>query len=215
MIFRTIDEIIASGRKYNILYADPPWPYKSGSKSPDIHYDLMEAEAIYRMKISEIAAPDSVCFMWQTWPRITDGTCNTAMQRWGFEPITAAFVWVKRTVEGAPFIGMGGWTRSNTEPCMLGRRGDPQRIRADLSEIVDTAPDTIETVPGKHSKKPHHVRDRIVELMGDLPRIELFARYPAPGWDSFGNDDMLDVAPLETYTDEGGPMDRWAVQPSV
>ena len=40
----------------------------------------------------------------------------------------------------------------------------------------------------EHSKKPDTVRQRIIELMGDLPRIELFARETAEGWDSWGNE---------------------------
>ena len=32
----------------------------------------------------------------------------------------------------------------------------------------------------QHSKKPDEVRERIVTLMGDDPRVELFARQQAP-----------------------------------
>ena len=40
----------------------------------------------------------------------------------------------------------------------------------------------------EHSRKPAEIRDRIVELCGDVPRIELFARQSADGWDRWGNE---------------------------
>ena len=50
-----------------------------------------------------------------------------------------------------------------------------------VSQIIDTH---IE----EHSKKPAIVRDKIVELVGDMPRIELFARQTVDGWDCWGNE---------------------------
>jgi hypothetical protein len=41
---------------------------------------------------------------------------------------------------------------------------------------------------GEHSRKPAIVRDKIVELLGDRPRIELFARDTADGWDGWGDE---------------------------
>lgn len=38
------------------------------------------------------------------------------------------------------------------------------------------------------SGKPDEARDKIVALMGDLPRVELFARQTPPGWDVWGNE---------------------------
>ena len=40
----------------------------------------------------------------------------------------------------------------------------------------------------EHSRKPDEIRDAIVELVGDLPRIELFARQRFDGWDAWGNE---------------------------
>jgi N6-adenosine-specific RNA methylase IME4 len=52
----------------------------------------------------------------------------------------------------------------------------------------------------RHSKKPNEARDRIVQLMGDLPRIELFARQKTDGWDVWGNevDSSIELSEKET-----------------
>ena len=106
-------------------------------------------------------------------------------QQYGFtspEQLEAAFVWLKQNKSGKGFfLGLGWWTRSNAEICLLAVKGKPKRKNASVRQLV-FAP--IE----QHSKKPDIVRDRILELMGDLPRIELFARQASPGWDVWGNE---------------------------
>jgi N6-adenosine-specific RNA methylase IME4 len=76
---------------------------------------------------------------------------------------------------------MGNWTRSNPEVCLLATRGKPKRISASIHSVIDTP------IEG-HSKKPDEARKRIVELCGDLPRIELFARDKVDGWDCWGDE---------------------------
>ena len=78
-------------------------------------------------------------------------------------------------------MGLGNWTRSNSEICLLATKGKPKRISGSVRSIVLSPLQ-------QHSRKPAEIRDRIVELMGDLPRIELFAREAAPGWDVWGNE---------------------------
>jgi N6-adenosine-specific RNA methylase IME4 len=64
--------------------------------------------------------------------------------------------------------------------CLLATKGKPKRISKSVKQlVVDNR--------REHSRKPDCVRDRIVELCGDLPRIELFARTRCKGWDSFGD----------------------------
>ncbi|GAF84444.1 unnamed protein product, partial [marine sediment metagenome] len=110
-----------------------------------------------------------------------------AMKCWGFEYKTVAFTWVKRNKKSDSwFWGMGWWTRSNPEYCLLGVKGNPKRVSAKIHSVID---DRIM----KHSKKPDRVRDKIVELCGDLPRIELFARQRVNGWDAWGNEVESDV----------------------
>ena len=76
---------------------------------------------------------------------------------------------------------MGRWTRANAEICLLATKGNPKRISASVHSVIDTP------IEG-HSKKPDVVRDKIIKLVGNLPRIELFARSKTDGWDVFGNE---------------------------
>ena len=75
---------------------------------------------------------------------------------------------------------MGSWTRSNPEFCLLAVKGKPKAISHSVHSVIETP---IES----HSKKPDIIRDKIVELCGDKPRIELFARKQVEGWLSEGN----------------------------
>ena len=76
---------------------------------------------------------------------------------------------------------MGWYTKSNSEICLIGVKGKPLKKSNKVSQIV-------ETVRTKHSEKPPIVREKIVEFVGDLPRIELFARQHAYGWDCWGDE---------------------------
>jgi N6-adenosine-specific RNA methylase IME4 len=79
-------------------------------------------------------------------------------------------------------MGMGHYSRQSVELCLLGVRGRGlERKSASVRQLV-------ETVPGEHSEKPAEVRDRIVQLFGDVSRIELFARQRVTGWSAWGNE---------------------------
>lgn len=85
------------------------------------------------------------------------------------------------------FFGLGFWTRSSTEVCLLAVKGKPRRVFAKVSQLIVSPLE-------EHSKKPDVVRDRIVELMGNLPRAELFARKKSPGWFCIGDEvDGMDI----------------------
>lgn len=176
--------------KYNIVYADPPWSYRDkalvGNRGAICKYPVMRIEDICKLPVSEIAADDCILFLWVTMPKLNE--CFDVIKAWGFEYKTCAFTWVKRNkVADGWFMGMGRWTRANAELCLLGTRGKPQRANAGVHSVVDTHRE-------KHSKKPDVVRDRIVKLCGDVPRIELFAREKVDGWDALGFDiDGMDI----------------------
>lgn len=79
-------------------------------------------------------------------------------------------------------------------------RGNPKRQSAGVHQVVGEFGDFdwIDTEPilsrfEQHSKKPDIVRHKIVELCGDLPRIELFARDKANGWSTWGNEVENDI----------------------
>lgn len=104
------------------------------------------------------------------------------VRAWGFTLKTMqGFTWHKTTKHGKDHFGMGNWTRANAECCLFATRGKPKRVCAGVRSLI-TAP------IGRHSEKPVEVRDRLVTLLGDVPRVELFARTTAPGWDVWGNE---------------------------
>jgi N6-adenosine-specific RNA methylase IME4 len=146
----------------------------------------METSDISLLDIGSIAADNCVLFMWVTMPKLNE--CFPLLQKWGFEYKTVAFTWVKLNKKSPGyFMGMGRWTRANAEVCLLATRGSPKRISAGVHSVVATP------LEG-HSKKPNEVRTRIVQLMGDLPRIELFARNKTDGWDCWGDEVDSDIS---------------------
>ena len=177
-------------KKYQIIYADPPWSYRVWSKkgqgrSAESHYKTMSKLSIQEFPISEITAKDCVLFLWVTAPCLLEGI--ELIEKWGFKYKTIGFTWVKKNKKSPSwFWGLGYWTRANAELCLIATKGKPKRISASVHQVVDTAVE-------KHSKKPEEVRKRIVDLMGDIPRIELFAREKSNGWDVWGNEVESDI----------------------
>ena len=171
--------------KSNIIYADPPWQYRTYSKkgqgrSAENHYPTMSVEQIKALPVKEISAKDCALFMWITFPCLYEAL--EVLEAWGFVYKTVAFVWIKQNRRSdSLFWGMGYWTRANAELCILATKGHPHRISAGVHQVIISPVE-------EHSKKPDQVRERIVELMGDLPRVELFARQVPPGWDVWGNE---------------------------
>ena len=183
-------DIFNTDKKYNIIYADPPWEYRqSGSKTNSRgmakqHYDTMTTEEICKLPISQISTANAICFMWATFPNIDQALA--VMKEWGFLYKTAAFVWVKKNKKtNSNFWGMGAYTRANAEVCLLGIKKKTKATECVKSHAVNQI---IEAPVERHSKKPDVVRDKIIELLGDASRIELFARQHADGWDCWGNE---------------------------
>ena len=170
--------------KYNVIYADPPWSYRdkcsAGERGAIYKYPLMSLEEIKSLPVSELAADDCVLFLWVTMPKLNE--VFEVIDAWGFEYKTVAFIWVKKNkIKDSWFMGMGRWTRANGEICLLATKGKPKRKSAKVHSVVDSA-------IRAHSQKPDEVRERIIELCGDVPRVELFARQATPGWDVWGNE---------------------------
>lgn len=178
-------------KKYSIIYADPPWEYRQiGTRgSAKQHYNTMKTSDICSLRIQDIKTDDCILFLWATFPNIAEAL--QVMKSWGFEYKTAAFVWVKKNKKSnTNFWGMGAYTRANAEVCLLGiskkTMAAKQVKQHNISQIVEHP---IE----QHSKKPDIVRNKIIELLGDLPRIELFARQKTQGWDIWGNEVESDI----------------------
>jgi len=173
------------GKKYKIIYADPPWQYRVYSKkgqgrSAENHYHTMNIKDIMALPVDKIADKDCILFLWITFPCLKEGI--EVMERWGFKYKTCGFNWVKRNKKkNTYFMGLGFWTRSNSEVCLIGTKGQPKRVSKSVSQICDAR-------IMEHSRKPAEIRERIVELCGELPRIELFARDKVKGWDGLGDE---------------------------
>lgn len=174
-------DILQTDRKYNIIYADPPWRYwESGNKNQALHYTTMSIDEICDLPVKDIADENCVLFLWVTYPILQEAF--KVIEAWGFTYSTCAFVWVKKNKQkDTPFVGCGAWTRANSELCLLATKGNIMRLDASISQVVESP---IE----EHSKKPDVVRELITKLVGELPRVELFCRNPADGWDVWGNE---------------------------
>ena len=169
-------------KKYTVLYADPPWRYrnKPNGRSPESHYPTMKTEDICALPVQALAAEDCALFLWVTMPMLFEA--QKVLAAWGFRYKTVAFVWVKQNRTGSGiFWGMGYWTRANAELCLLATRGRPQRRAKNIHQVIISPVE-------EHSKKPEEARRRIEALLGEVPRLELFARRPSPGWDVWGNE---------------------------
>ena len=144
-----------------MIYADPPWRYaqKNLQGAAEKHYPTMSINDLCEL-------PEAL----------------RLIKAWGFTYKSVAFVWLKKNRRADSwFYGLGFWTRANAEVCLLAMRGHPRRQAANVHQFIISP---IEA----HSKKPDEAREKIVALMGDVPRVELFARQTAPGWDVWGNE---------------------------
>lgn len=172
--------------KHNIIYLDVPWWYANRNKNTRFgggaigHYPLMKDKEVLAMapQIDELAAENCALCMWATCPRLDFAT--ELIKAYGFRYCTVLLHWVKLQRNGLPIFGPGTYTASNLEVVLLGMRGS-------LKPVHRLTPSLIMYPRMRHSEKPPIVRDKIVHIFGDLPRIELFARHTAPGWSSQGN----------------------------
>ncbi len=188
-------------KKYSVIYADPPWDFGGGGvyqdggrdvrKTSD-KYTLTKTNKLIKLPVKEIAENDALLFMWTTDQHIPDAL--KLMESWGFRYCTVAFYWVKKYHTGSTCFNVGCWTMKSVEQVFLGLHGKPMHLKKtrNIKQLV-------EAERTAHSKKPEEVKRRIVELVGDIPRIELFARQKTEGWDVWGDEvesdiDLLSVA---------------------
>lgn len=174
---------------YRAISADPPWRFKTWSdtrqhKSAQRYYDVMTTNDIAELPVSKLAADDCMLFLWAINPMIPQAL--DVMKSWGFTYKTIAFTWAKTTPRTdwtwAPkwHIGLGYWTRANTETCLLGTRGKPERVGRDVRQLL-IAPRR------EHSRKPDEFYSSVERLVSG-PYLELFSRQRRPGWTCWGNE---------------------------
>ena len=172
-------------KKYNIILADPAWDYKDKRDThprmcggASAHYDTMTDEEIKSMPVTEIADTNCILFMWATFPNLP--VALEVIKAWGFTYKTLGFSWLKTNKEnGKLFFGIGHYTKSNCEVCLIGIKGRPKIVSNKVSSAIISP-------RREHSQKPPLIHNKIVQLCGDIPRIELFARKQVPGWDNWG-----------------------------
>lgn len=186
---------MSESSKYGVILADPAWQFRVWNKdtgqgrSAEAHYRTMPLEDMKRLPIADLAAPNCALLMWAVWPSLPDAIALG--QAWGFEYKTIGFDWIKTRAKAHQrfvtlddsrnyHMGMGYYTRANTEPCLLFTRGRVKRLSKAVRMLV-VAP------VQEHSRKPDEVHKRIEQLFGG-PYLEMFARRPFPGWDLWGNE---------------------------
>lgn len=175
-------DIFQTEKKYSIIYADPPWLYahRFVRGAACDHYGLMRLDEIAALPISALADDNCALFLWVTFPLLED--CIKIFKAWEFRYVTLGFSWIKTNRKnGNPVFGIGHYSKSNCEVCLLGLKGKMKPVSNKVSSVVISP-------LREHSRKPDEVREKIVELFGDLPRIELFARQCVEGWDCWGNE---------------------------
>lgn len=176
---------------YGAILADPPWGFqcwdgmdkKVASRGRVTPYQTMDMDAIRALPVAELAAEDCALFIWVVWPTLPEAI--SVIEAWGFKYKTCAFCWLKGdpyrlfALEEDVYMGLGYWTRANSEVCLLGTRGKPKRLDAGVRQGI-LAPRR------EHSRKPDEIHDRIQRLVVG-PYLELFARQERSGWDVWGN----------------------------
>ena len=155
---------------------------KSGANA---QYDVLSLEDMKKLPVSSIAADDCVLVMW--WVGSQPQEALDLVAAWGFKVKTmTGFNWIKMTKNWLMFFGMGFWTRAGSECALIAVRGKAKPASHGVRSVIHA-------IVGRHSEKPIEARKRIVELCGDLPRVELFARQKADGWDAWGNEIESDI----------------------
>ena len=179
-------------KKYNVIYADPPWQYGSKAyqlgkaitnnyrkgKSMEHYMQTMTIKDIKALPVKDICEKDAVCFMWCTDSHLKEGI--EVLEAWGFN---IAFNWIKYYESGTPCVNVAPWTLKSWEICLLGVKGSMIKEKKNNSIMG-----LIKTVRREHARKPDEVRNAINKMFGHLPKIELFARNHTPSWDVWGDE---------------------------
>jgi len=177
---------------YGAILADPPWGFQCRdgkaervpSRAKRMPYDVMSMEDLAALTVADLAAPDCGLLCWVVWPTLPEAI--DLISQWGFAYKTCGFAWTKADVSSlnlfdAPIdaaVGMGYWTRSNSEVALLVTGGSPKRLDAGVRQgIIEPC--------REHPRKPECIHGRIERLVAG-PYVELFARQRVAGWDSMG-----------------------------
>ncbi len=172
---------------YDIVYADPPWFYY-GSQIKDAaaakHYPLMSQDDLANLPVRSMMAKKSALFMWATGPRLNFAI--ELIREWKLHYRGIAYVWVKVNSHNQIIRGQGvppTFTKPTTE-FVLAATTTPTGRPFPLLDLAQGQ--VVLHRRSEHSRKPAVFRENIEALCGTRPRIELFAREAADGWDRWG-----------------------------
>ena len=194
----TIDNLkkYTSGRKYNTIYADPPWQFqnRTGKVAPENkrlnRYPTMTIEDIKTLPIADLAGEKAHLYLWVPNALLPEGLA--VMDAWGFD-YKSNIIWEKVRKDGGPDgRGVGFYFRNVTEMLLFGikKKSSPNRTLQPARSQVNL----IRTMKREHSRKPDEMIP-IIEGCSQGPRIELFARGVREGWDMWGNQASEDYEP--------------------
>ena len=175
--------------KFAVIYADPPWSYYGDPAKDQAcgkHYDCMTDDELARLPVRDLCRDDSVVLVWATCPRLD--AAIRLISAWGFHYRGIPFVWVKTSKSGKVISGQGVRPTITKPTCELLLAGSTRKRGRPLPILDESMGQVVLAPRGMHSEKPHVVRERIVGLFGDVPRIELFARHRCDGWHAWGNE---------------------------
>lgn len=179
---------------YDVVYVDPPWLYygdPSKDQAAGKHYRCMSFDELAKLPVASLLKQRAVVVMWTTGTKMAEACC--LFTEWGCHYRQVLQVWIKTRKDGTPISGQGvrpSFVKQMDEFLLIGATEERGRTLPIMTERLPQ--NGFEPRPGNvHSRKPALFRDRIVELFGDVRRIELFSREVVPGWDAWGDDPAL------------------------
>ena len=175
-------------KKYQIIYADPPWRYGGRTydnpekrKPIEEYYPTMTFEQLKKLYVYGITDKNSLLFLWVVNSKLKE--CISVGEHWGFKYITIAFIWHKCIAL------LGNYTMSGCDICLLFKKGKIPQGKLKGRGIKQFYEEKVL----RHSQKPNEIRRRIELLFPESNRIELFAREKTEGWDVWGNEVESDI----------------------
>jgi len=182
-----------SGGPFSTVLADPPWRFinRTGKVAPEhrrlSRYDTLTTDEIGSLPVSAVCASAAHLYLWVPNALIGDGL--RVMADWGFT-YKANLVWAKRRKDGGPDgRGVGFYFRNVTELLLFGVRGSMRTMAPGRRQV-----NMIETRKREHSRKPDEQYD-IIQACSPGPFLEMFARYPRPGWTAWGDESAEHIEP--------------------
>jgi len=172
-------------KKYNVVYADPPWQYNTGINTldavTDAHYSTMNLEAVckYPASLGLNVQDNAVLFLWVTNPFLVKAL--DVVKAWGFE-YKSQIVWIKTDLKRP---GVGYYVRGRHEMLWICTRGSFTPLDKNISPPIGSV---LEAPVREHSKKPDEAYSIIETLYPNCTYVELFARGKRDGWESFGDE---------------------------